>query len=145
MTKNDKMNQIEEAMSLIEEAQTLIDEVVEGMPCESHYDAYGKYGFTQLLGNGNPYDGSLLKIYEDLDEEEECEEFALVNGEGVTLHIAKYEGKWQEVEALTQDGSEHQVNEFRNFGSKTYMSYLSPNEIRGMISIDYPEYEWEVK
>jgi len=153
MNKNEKMDQIQEAMSLIEEAQTLIDEVVKGMSCASHYDAYGKYGFNQLLGNGNPYDGSLLKMYEELDEEEECEEFALYNSDDdVTLIIERSpdHGKWIEIDFKYNDeqtsgfDDEEIADKYRNFGGKTYMSYLSPEEVCGWIRKDYSG-SWEVK
>jgi len=62
----EKIEKIEEAMQLIEEAQTLVDEAVRGTGEEAGYNAYGKYGFNQLLGNGNPYDNSLNTIINNM-------------------------------------------------------------------------------
>jgi len=65
MTEHERKHKIEEAMNLIQKAQMLVNDALRGTNMQSHFDAYGKYGFNQLLGNGNPYDGSLPKILED--------------------------------------------------------------------------------
>jgi len=57
--KSDREEAIGRAMELIEEAQSLVDAAIEGTMGESHYLAYGRYGFDQLLNNGNPYDSGL--------------------------------------------------------------------------------------
>jgi len=31
-----------------------------------HYEAYGKCGLNQAMGNGNPYDTSLPKLIEEI-------------------------------------------------------------------------------
>ena len=62
------IDQLYEAMELIEEAQALVDEVANEAMQTVHYEAYGKYGFDQLLGNGNPYDMSIPKMIEELEE-----------------------------------------------------------------------------
>jgi hypothetical protein len=54
-----------EALELVQQAQQLVDEALYGSPEEAHYRAYGRYGFDQLLGNGNPYDSSLESLLED--------------------------------------------------------------------------------
>jgi len=64
MTVQDREALIEQAIQLVEEAQQLVDEAVSGTGIESNYEAYGKYGFSQLLGNGNPYDSSLQSLIE---------------------------------------------------------------------------------
>ena len=72
MTKSEKLEAIQEAWSLVEEAQNLVDGVMQeldGQP-KAHYEAYGKYGFSQLLANGNPYDSSLNTIIETIEEQE---------------------------------------------------------------------------
>lgn len=70
----EKINQIEEAMGLIEEAMQMVDDVVEDMSINSNYEAYGRYGFDQLLGNGNPYDSSLQTIIDEIEDDDEDEE-----------------------------------------------------------------------
>jgi len=60
-----KKELIRQAIELISEAQNLVDEAVSGTSQEANYNAYGKYGFSQLLGNGNPYDPSLEDLLEN--------------------------------------------------------------------------------
>jgi len=67
----DATNAIHEAMDRIEEAQDLVDSALAGTELENHYEAYGRYGFDQLLGNGNPHDGSLPKLIEEMKESAE--------------------------------------------------------------------------
>jgi len=62
MTNHERIELIEQAMILIEEAQALVDVAVEQTCAQPHYEAYGKYGFNTLLGNGNPYDSGLNDI-----------------------------------------------------------------------------------
>lgn len=66
MTTQEKIEAISEAIELIEQAQQLVNEAVNGTDNEANYQAYGKYGFDQLLGNGNPYDSSLFTLIEEL-------------------------------------------------------------------------------
>ena len=56
MSNQDK---IQEAKNLILEALQLAEEVAQDTGNDAHFDAYGKYGFDQLLGNGNQYDSNL--------------------------------------------------------------------------------------
>ena len=44
----------------------MVGEAIRGTSIENNYYAYGEYGFTQLLGQGNPYDSSLFSL---IDEE----------------------------------------------------------------------------
>ena len=69
MDIEEKLEQLEQAIDLIQEANEIVDEVMEDSSNGAHYKAYGKYGFNQLLGLGNPYDGSLQKIINNLEEE----------------------------------------------------------------------------
>lgn len=69
LTEDDKLS-IQEAIELVEEAQRLVDQAVSGTPFESHYDAYGKYGFSELLGNRSPYDSSLFDLMDPEDEDD---------------------------------------------------------------------------
>lgn len=62
---------IAEAITLIEEAQDLVQQAIRGTNYESHFEAYGRYGFNQLLGNGNPYDSSLYEILAEANDEDE--------------------------------------------------------------------------
>ena len=73
MTTEERIQMIEEAMDLITQAQELVDDAVSGTSQESHYDAYGKYGFSQLLKNGNPYDNGLQDLIDAFLEEGEEE------------------------------------------------------------------------
>ena len=56
---------IREAMALVGEAQALVDEALEDTATGVHYEAYGRYGFDQLLGNGNPHDYGLPSLLSD--------------------------------------------------------------------------------
>ena len=67
----DQIIAIEEAIELIERAQALVDEAMCGASKEAHYLAYGRYGFDQLLGNGNPYNSSLQSLIEGSAEIEQ--------------------------------------------------------------------------
>ena len=66
---HEKIDAINEAISLIEEAQQLVDDAIADTGNKANYEAYGKYGFDQLLGNGNPYDSSLFSLIEDLEQD----------------------------------------------------------------------------
>jgi hypothetical protein len=67
----EKQQQIEEAINMIQEAMSIVDDAVAGTSIESNYRAYGKYGFSQLLGNGNPHDSSLHSLIYSLHENNE--------------------------------------------------------------------------
>lgn len=65
---------IEKAIELIQEARSLVDSVVatgdlNDFHISKEYYAYGEFGFRQLLGKGNPYDGKLQDIIDKLEEE----------------------------------------------------------------------------
>ncbi len=73
-TKEELREQLEEAIELINQAQMLVNDVVDTdsmAKAKGHYSSYGRYGFDQLLSNGNPYDkgiNSLLEVVDNLDE-----------------------------------------------------------------------------
>lgn len=69
-----QMVAIEEAIQLVEEAQGLVDDALSMDPKEDNYRAYGRYGFDQLLGNGNKYDSSLHSLLEG-DEDDKDDEW----------------------------------------------------------------------
>ena len=66
---NSKRQLIEKALELTYRAQELVDEAVKGTSAEAHYEAYGKYGFNQLQGNGNPYDKGLEDLLADCGDD----------------------------------------------------------------------------
>ena len=72
-SNEERIQMIREAMELVREAQGLVDDAVSGdcgtTRLEANYEAYGRYGFNQLLGNGNPYDSSLDSLIEEIEKE----------------------------------------------------------------------------
>ena len=64
MQEQERVELINQAIELVEVAQAMVDEAVSNTTNENHYNSYGRYGFDQLLGNGNPYDESLYKLIE---------------------------------------------------------------------------------
>lgn len=70
MTYKEIIETIEEAQELIIQAQQMVDQAISGTQLENHYEAYGKYGFNTLLGNGNPHDSSLYTLLEAIEDEE---------------------------------------------------------------------------
>ena len=53
---------IQDIIYRLEEIQEELDDEINGTEFETHFDAYGRYGLNQLLGNGNRYDSSLLSL-----------------------------------------------------------------------------------
>ncbi len=68
MDKAERIILIMDALEMIEEAQQMIDDAVHGTEFRHHYEAYGRYGFDQLLGNGNPYDASIETLIRQFEE-----------------------------------------------------------------------------
>jgi len=68
MTNKTRIEMIEDALELIEEAKGLVEDALRGTSLKDHFNAYNKYGFNQLQGNGNPYDSSLNSLIEELEE-----------------------------------------------------------------------------
>ena len=69
MSKEEFINEIERAIEMVDQARHIVDIAVDGMSIEANYEAYGKYGFDQLLGDGNPYDNSLQTLIDKYREE----------------------------------------------------------------------------
>ena len=69
MDRQEFIDEIERAISLVEEASYAVDMAVEGMRVQANYEAYGRYGFDQLLGNGNPYDSSLQSLIDKTEDD----------------------------------------------------------------------------
>jgi len=69
---SERINLINQAITKVQEAQMLIDQALHGLDhyrFVKHCEAYGLYGVDQLLDNGNPYDGSLETLKEELEKE----------------------------------------------------------------------------
>ena len=69
MDRQEFIDEIERAISLVEEASYAVDMAVQGMRIQANYEAYGRYGFDQLLGNGNPYDSSLQSLIDKTEDD----------------------------------------------------------------------------
>lgn len=67
MDNKERVFQIQKARELVSEAMHLVDTAIEGTSIESNYQAYGKYGFRQLLNYGNPYDDGLDEVEKHLE------------------------------------------------------------------------------
>lgn len=67
-----KVEQINSAIELIEEAQRLVEDALFGeTQLEAEYNSYGRFGFNQLLNNGNPYDRGLSDLITDLEKKDD--------------------------------------------------------------------------
>ena len=69
MNKEEYIDEIERAIEMVDQARHIVDMAVDGMSIQANYEAYGKYGFDQLLGSGNPYDNSLQTLIDKYKEE----------------------------------------------------------------------------
>ena len=69
MDREEFTDEIERAIEMVKEANEIVDNAVEGKSIQANYEAYGGYGFSQLLGNGNPYDSSLYSLIDKYKEE----------------------------------------------------------------------------
>ena len=65
---------IDDIIIRVEELKCELDNLLHGTDLYPHYKAYGRYGFDQLLGNGNPYDEGLFSIKNNLMEGNYCED-----------------------------------------------------------------------
>ena len=71
MKTEQKIKNLQQALELVSEAQELVDRVmINDYRAHLNYIAYGRYGFDQIFGNGNPYDGSVQKVLNRLEEEQ---------------------------------------------------------------------------
>ena len=68
MSKEEFIDEIERAIEMVDQARHIVDMAVDGMSIQANYEAYGKYGFDQLLGSGNPYDNSLQTLIDKYKE-----------------------------------------------------------------------------
>ena len=72
MDKQEFIDEIERAIEMVDQARHIVDMAVDGVDghfLKANYEAYGKYGFDQLLGSGNPYDNSLQTLIDKVVEE----------------------------------------------------------------------------
>jgi len=74
MENLDRAALILDAMELVEQAMALVDQAVAGTSIQGNYEAYGKYGFSQLLGNGNRYDSGLPDLINGLTQDDSEDE-----------------------------------------------------------------------
>ena len=74
MDRQEFTEEIERAIEMVDQARHIVETALDGTSDEAHFNAYGGYGFSQLLGNGNRYDRSLYDLidgYEELYDEED--------------------------------------------------------------------------
>tara|TARA_R110002020_G_scaffold85082_1_gene210192 strand:+ start:345 stop:554 length:210 start_codon:yes stop_codon:yes gene_type:complete len=69
MNREEFIDEIERAIEMVDQARHIVDIAVDGMSIRANYEAYGKYGFDQLLGDGNPYDNSLQTLIDKYRDE----------------------------------------------------------------------------
>lgn len=60
---------IQDIIERLEEIEQELDNILKDTDYEDHYDVYQKYGLSQLLGNGNRFDSSLVSLIENANEE----------------------------------------------------------------------------
>ena len=70
LTKEKKVQEIRDIIYEVALLQERMDTLLDGEKGEAHYKNYGRYGFDQLLGNGNPYDPSLQSAIDTLVEDD---------------------------------------------------------------------------
>jgi len=69
MDRQEFIDEIERAIEMVDQARHIVDMAIDGMSIQANYEAYGKYGFDQLLGDGNRYDRSLQDLIDGYEEE----------------------------------------------------------------------------
>jgi len=69
VNRQEFIDEIERAIEMVDQARYIVDMAMIGRTMESNYEAYGKYGFDQLLGTGNPYDYSLQTLIDKYKDE----------------------------------------------------------------------------
>ena len=73
MDRQEFIDEIERAIEMVDQARHIVDMAIDnvnGHFLKANYEAYGKYGFDQLLGNGNPYDNSLQYLIDKFDSKD---------------------------------------------------------------------------
>lgn len=71
LDKEDLEGVVEVIDDVIRDVEIASDTIDQALPenLKPNYEAYGRYGFDQLLGNGNPYDDSLFTLKDRVQEE----------------------------------------------------------------------------
>ena len=69
MDRQEFIDEIERAIEMVDQARHIVDMAIDGMSIQANYEAYGKYGFDQLLSNGNPYDRGLQDLIDRTEED----------------------------------------------------------------------------
>lgn len=68
MTRQERIQMIDEAIHKIEIAQSMVYDAIADTGLTANFEAYGSYGIDTALGNGNPYDSSLQTLKTAIDE-----------------------------------------------------------------------------
>ena len=72
MDRQEFIDEIERAIEMVDQARYIVDMAIDSLDghfVKANYEAYGKYGFDQLLGDGNRYDRSLQDLIDGYEEE----------------------------------------------------------------------------
>ena len=72
MDRQEFIDEIERAIEMVDQARHIVDMAVDSLDghfIKANYEAYGKYGFDQLLSNGNPYDRGLQDLIDKTEED----------------------------------------------------------------------------
>ena len=72
MNREEFIDEIERAIEMVDQARHIVDMAIDnvnGHFLKANYEAYGKYGFDQLLGDGNRFDASLQDLIDGYEEE----------------------------------------------------------------------------
>jgi hypothetical protein len=70
-SKHERIAQLEKAIEMVREALSHVEEAINGTGLESHFEAYDKYGFNQLLNIGNTYDSGIADLINQINNEED--------------------------------------------------------------------------
>ena len=71
MDRQEFIDEIERAIEMVDQARHVVDMAIDSLDghfVKANYEAYGKYGFDQLLNNGNPYDSGLQDLIDKTDD-----------------------------------------------------------------------------
>ena len=66
-----RLDKLHKATELVEQAQQEIDCALRGTSLVNNFEAYGRYGIDQLLGNGNPYDKSVCYLMDAIQAKQD--------------------------------------------------------------------------
>ena len=66
-----RLDKLHKATELVQQAQQEIDCALRGTNLVCGFEAYGRYGIDQLLGNGNPYDKSVYSLMDAIQAKQD--------------------------------------------------------------------------